>query len=82
MGNIREDKEGLSIGERNINYIRFADDIVILANDSITLQSIMTTLEEDMEEYGIKIDVGKTKVMRLDDSEHETYGKRRKNIAG
>lgn len=64
MINILEDEEGLSIGRRKVNYIRYADDMVILKNHKTTVSK----LEDSMKEYGMKIKLRKTKHMRLNEN--------------
>lgn len=44
--NTLEDEEGISLGGQKLNCIRFADDVVILANDIKLLQKITVNLEK------------------------------------
>lgn len=61
--NVLENEEGKSIGrQKKLNYTRFADDTVIFAYDSETLRRIIIKLEEGMKNYGMKINVVKTKI--------------------
>lgn len=48
--------------------IRFAEAMVVLSNNNKALERITEELEEDMIEYGIKINMMKTKIMRLNNS--------------
>ena len=61
---------GVSIGGKKIRNIRFADDMIILAEDIQSLQRFLKALEEGMEEYGMKINLGKTKVMLVNCTDH------------
>ncbi len=59
-----EDKsEDIKIGGENINNIRYADDTVILAESDKDLRTLLLAVETTCEEYGISINVKKTKVM-------------------
>ena len=58
-----EGKEGLAIGGRNINNIRYADDTVLIADSQEKLQDILTTVKEASEAKGLTINVDKTEVM-------------------
>ena len=67
---LQERKEGISIGGKKINCIRFADDMVLVAENSQTLQGLVTLLENGMEDYSMKINVKKTKVMVVNNEEN------------
>ena len=45
--------------------VRFADDQAMVANSNAGLQRIMDKLNKTSEEYGMKINLKKTKVMRI-----------------
>lgn len=62
---LEECVEGISIGGVKVRCIRFADDMVVLAEDTRSLQGLITRLEEGMEAYGMRINVKKTKVMKI-----------------
>lgn len=52
----------MGISGRKVNCIRLSADTVIPAKE---LQNVSTTLEEGMKQYGVKINVKKTKVRRV-----------------
>ena len=54
---------GVNIGGRRIKYIRFADDIALLAEDERTLKNILKELNDRCENYGMKININKMKAM-------------------
>ena len=56
---------GITVGGRTINSLRFADDKAILASNEEGLQELMTRLNDVSEEYGMKINTKKTKVMHV-----------------
>ena len=58
-----EGMPGVVIGEVNINNLRYADDTGLLAIDSGKLQDLMNTVNEKAKEYGMIINIKKTKVM-------------------
>jgi Reverse transcriptase (RNA-dependent DNA polymerase) len=48
-----------------VQTVRFADDQAVMANTNASLQRIMESLHKTYEEYGMKINLKKTKVMRI-----------------
>ena len=54
---------GIAIGGRMISNLRYADDIVLLAGTIEELQDLVTRLEKASEQFGLIINVDKTKVM-------------------
>ena len=55
--------DGLSIGGRNINSIRYADDTVLIADSVKKLQSLVSSVNTASEEKGLKINKEKTECM-------------------
>ena len=62
MENI-EDDEGVIIGGRNINNIRYADDTVLVADSEEKLQRLLRKLAKASKERGLDINLTKTKVL-------------------
>ena len=62
-------KEGSSIGGRRISCVRFADDMVLFEESKGKMQRMIDRLQEKCNEYEMKINVRKTKVMRIGDDE-------------
>ena len=58
-----EQLPGISIGGRNINNLRYADDTVLLAEDINKLQDIVDQVKENSLEKGLRMNTSKTKVM-------------------
>ena len=54
---------GILVGLRIINTVRYADDKAVVANSQKGLQQLMDNLNKVTREFGIKINVKKTKVM-------------------
>ena len=54
---------GVNIGGRRINCIRFADDMALIAEDERMLKNMLMELNDRYEDYGMKININKTKIM-------------------
>ena len=57
--------EGISIGGRNINNIRYADDMVLIADSEEKLQRLISKLHEECNAKGLRINKSKTEVMGI-----------------
>ena len=57
------ENEGIIINGKVINNIRFADDTVIIASSAEELQRLLSRTSTFCEQYGLKINVKKTKYM-------------------
>ena len=55
--------EGVKIGGKNINNIRYADDMVMIADSEEKLQTLMDKLMWECSRVGLRINKGKTEVM-------------------
>ena len=62
-------KDGVKVGGQIVQAVRFADDQAMVANSNAGLQRIMDCLNKTSEEYGMKINLKKTKVMRISRNE-------------
>ena len=62
---LQDTEEGIKVGGKMVKALRFADDQAMLANKEEHLQHIMDELNRTSEEYGMKINIKKTKVMRI-----------------
>ena len=54
---------GINIRGRRIKFIRFADDMALLAEDERMLKNMLMQLNDRCEDYGMKINMSKTKAM-------------------
>ena len=54
---------GVNIGGRRIKWKRFADDMALLAEDERMLKNMLMELNDRCEDYGMKMNKGKTKTM-------------------
>ena len=58
-----EAQAGVKIAGRNINNLRYADDITLMAKSEEELKSILMKVNEESEKVGLKLNIQKTKVM-------------------
>ena len=57
-----EAQAGIKIARRNINDLRYADDITLMA-ESKELKSLLMKVKEESEKVGLKLNIQKTKIM-------------------
>ena len=50
---------GIKIGERNINNLRYADDITLMAESDEQLKSILIRVKEESERARLKLNIKK-----------------------
>ena len=53
---------GIKIAGRNINNLRYADDTTLMV-ESKELNSLLMKMNEESENFGLKLDIQKTKIM-------------------
>ena len=65
MWNARLDEveAGIKITGRNINNLRYTDDITLMAEREEELNSLLMKVKEKSEEAGLKLNMQKTKIM-------------------
>ena len=54
-----EAQAGIKIARRNINNIRYADDITLMAESKEELKSLLTKVKEESEKVGLKLNIQK-----------------------
>ena len=54
---------GIKIPRRNINNLRYADDIILMAESEEELKSLLMKVKEESENVGLKLNIQKTKIM-------------------
>ena len=57
-----EAQAGIKIAGRNINNLRYADDITLMAERE-ELKSLLMKVKEESEKVGLKLNIQKTKIM-------------------
>ena len=59
---LEEAQAGIKIAGRNVNNLRYADDITLMA-ESEELKSLLMKVKEESEKVGLKFNIQKTKIM-------------------
>ena len=71
-----EAQAGIKIAGRNINNLRYADDTTLMA-ESEELKRLLMKVKEESENFGLKLNIQKTKIMASDSiSSWQTDGER------
>ena len=60
---LEETQAGIKIAERNINNLRYADDITLMAESEEELKSLLMEVKEESKKAGLKLNFQKTKIM-------------------
>jgi len=60
---LEEAQAGIKIAGRNINNLRYADDITLMAESEEELKSLLMKVKEESEKVGLKLNIQKTKIM-------------------
>ena len=58
-----ETQAGIKIARRNINNLRYADDITLMAKSKQELKSLLMKVKEESEKVGLKVNIQKMKIM-------------------
>ena len=58
-----EAQVGIKIARRDINNLRYADDITLMAESEEELKSLLIKLKEKSEKVGLKLNIQKTRIM-------------------
>ena len=58
-----EAQTGIKIARRNINNLRYADDITLMAESEEELKSLLMKVKEKSEKVGLKLSIQKTKII-------------------
>ena len=60
---LEETQAGIKIARRNINKLRYVDDITLIAESEEELNSLLMKVKEKSEKVGLKLNIQKTKIM-------------------
>ena len=60
---LEDEQAGIKISRRNINNLRCADDITLMAESEEELKSLLMKVKEESENTGLKLNIQKTKIM-------------------
>ena len=58
-----EAQAGIRITRRNINNLRYVDDITLMVESEEELKSLLMKVKEESEKVGLKLNIQKTKIM-------------------
>ena len=58
-----EAQAGIKISGRNVNNLRYADDITLMAESEEELKSLLMKVKEESENVGLKLNIQKMKIM-------------------
>ena len=58
-----ETQAGIKIAGRNSNYLRYADDITLMAESEEELNSLLMKVKEESKKVGLKFNIHKMKIM-------------------
>ena len=58
-----EVQAGIKIAGRNINNLRYFDDITLMAEREEELKILVMKVKEESEKVGLKLNIQKTKIM-------------------
>ena len=59
---LEEQQAGLKVAGRNINNLRYADDITLMAENEEELKSLLMKVKEESEKLDLKLNIQKTKI--------------------
>ena len=57
-----EAQAGIKIARRNINNLRYADNLTLMAKSEEELKSFLMKVKEESEKAGLKFNIQKTKI--------------------
>ena len=60
---LEEAKAGIKIAGRNINNLRYVDDVTLMAESEEELKSLLMKVKKEREKVGLKLNIQKTKIM-------------------
>ena len=60
---LEEAQAGINIVRRNINNLRYADDITLMAESEEELKSLLMKVKVESEKVALKLNIQKTKIM-------------------
>ena len=58
-----DSQTGIKIARRNINSLRYADNITLTAENEEELKSLLMKVKEESEKTGLKLNIKKTKII-------------------
>ena len=59
---LEETQAGIKMAGRNLNNLRYADDITLMAESEEEPKSLLMKVKEESEKLGLKLNIQKTKI--------------------
>ena len=59
---LNETQAGINIARRNINNLKYKDDIILMAKSEEELKRLLMKLKEESEKNGLKLTIQKIKI--------------------
>ena len=59
---LKEAQAGIKISRRNIDNLRYADDMTLMAESEEELKSLLMKVKEESEKVGLNLNIQKTKI--------------------
>ena len=69
---LEEAQAGIKIAGRNINNLRYVDDITLMA-ESDKLESLLMKVKEESEKVGLKLNIQKKKPQQSENKDHGNW---------
>ena len=60
---LEEAQAGIKIAGKNINNLRYADDVTLMAESEEELKSLLMKVKEESEKVAVKLNIQKTKII-------------------
>ena len=67
---LEEAQAGIKIARKNINNLRYSDDITLMAESEEELKSLLMKVKEESEKVGLKLNIQKRRSWHLVPSLH------------
>ena len=77
---LHEAQAGIKIARKNINNLRYVDDITLKLESKEELKSLLMKVKEDSEELGLKPNIQKTKMACGPITSWQIYGETMKTV--
>ena len=58
-----ESQAGIKTAGKNINNLRYTDNITLMAESKVEIKSLLMRVKEENEKSGLKLNIQKTKIM-------------------
>ena len=60
---LEEAQTGIKIARTNIDNLRYADDVTLMAESEEELKTLLMKVKEELEKVGLKLNIQKMKIM-------------------